>query len=488
MLNHFELLTFLISEGVIDSAQQERVQDAMRRSGAALDKIVLELGLATEENLFETCARGLELQFVTLQTLPEWQVEEGGLPENFTQRASVVLAKDAKGAPHFISTALDQSELGQSIAFLLGREIKGALITPSAFQTLIGQHTTATRDPAMASDGDIERLRAIANDGPVVKFATDMINRAADAGASDIHIEAGQDGARIRFRVGGDLQFDSTVQHGFRDALISRLKVVSNLNISEKRRPQDGRIDVMVRGRKIDIRLSTLPTQFGESVVLRLLDQSKVRLDWAALGFSEERRAQVRDILAMPNGIFLVAGPTGSGKTTTLYTALNELNDPKTKILTVEDPIEYSLDGINQVQVDPAVDLDFAVVLRAALRQDPNVILVGEIRDRETAEIAVRAALVGRLVLSTIHTNDSPSTIDRLLDLGVEPYLIAATLRGVLSQRLVRDEDGTGRKLVTQMMTMNDCLREAVSAGSKGRALAKLVAETDGFGSDAGFG
>lgn len=488
MLNHFDLLAFLVREGVVNPAQEDRVKDALRRTGSSLEQVVLELGLAQEDAVFAGCAKGLGVPHVTAETLPQWTVEEGALPEAFTRRASVVLARDSEGETHFVTPSLEHSELGQSIGFLLGRDVRGALVAPSVFPSLAGQIRIEQTDTVAASEGDIERLKAMANDGPVVKFASEMFNRAADAGASDIHIEATAEGARIRFRIGGDLQLDGTVQTTFRDALISRLKVVSNLNISEKRRPQDGRIDVMVRGRKIDIRLSTLPTQFGESVVLRLLDQTQVGLDWGALGFSDERCNQVRDILRQPNGIFLVAGPTGSGKTTTLYTALSELNDPKAKILTVEDPIEYSLEGINQVQVDPTVDLDFANVLRAMLRQDANVILVGEIRDRETAEIAVRAALIGRLVLSTIHTNDSPTTIDRLLDLGVEPYLIAATLRGVLSQRLIRDEAALGqRRLISQMMTMDDELREAVSMGERGRTLAKRVRSSEAFSTDEAF-
>ena len=260
--------------------------------------------------------------------------------------------------------------------------------------------------------------------------------------------------------------------------------------MSEKRKPQDGRLSSSVRGRNIDVRLSTLPTQYGESVVMRILDQFRVQLDWDALGFARDRVAQVRELLNMPNGIFLVAGPTGSGKTTTLYTALKEMNRPDRKVLTVEDPIEYSLDGINQVQVDHKIGMDFANALRAILRQDPDVVLVGEIRDEETAEIAVRAALIGRIVLSTIHTNDSPSAVDRLIDLGVAPYLVSATLRGVLSQRLVRETGADGhahRVLNTQLLTVNDGLADAIAGGARGVALAQKARKLRTLTGDRGF-
>lgn len=489
VLNQFHLLSYLVDKNIIPSTQENRVKDAMTRTGTSVEKIILELGIAPEENVYRSCAEFLGVLYVDPTSFEQFRVVQDVLPTDFVRRSEVLILQAADDTELFISTQLDQADLEQSLSFLIGRSLAGGLFSPATFRMFLQQiEPESNVQDTQATDGDIERLQAMANDGPVVKYTTEMIQRAVDEQASDVHIEATPEGARIRFRIDGDLQQIDTLSESNRDALVSRLKVVSDLNISERRRPQDGRLDMAVRGRKIDLRLSTLPTQHGESVVLRILDQSQVRLDWGALGFGSERTQQVRDMLAMPNGIFLVAGPTGSGKTTTLYTALSELNHPTKKILTVEDPIEYSIEGINQVQVDRAVGLDFANVLRAMLRQDGNVILVGEIRDRETAEIAVRAALIGRLVLSTVHTNDSSSTIDRLLDLGVEPYLIAATLRGVLSQRLVKNNAGVGkRRLVTQIMTMDEQLKEAVSLGARGNELAQKVKSSASFASDPEF-
>ncbi len=345
------------------------------------------------------------------------------------------------------------------------------------------------------AEADLTRLRALANDGPVIKAVSDLVAEAVAAGASDIHIESEDHGARVRFRIDGTLVPQRRIAEAQRAAVASRLKVMAGLNISERRLPQEGRAEVSVRGRAVDIRLSTLPTQFGESIVLRLLDRNRLRVDWAALGYGAGRIAAIRRLLATPSGIFLVAGPTGSGKTTTLYTALDELNVEDRKLVTVEDLIEYTLRGVAQVQVDPAIDMGFARALRAILRQDPDVIMIGEIRDHETAEIAVRAALVGRLVLSSVHTNDALAAVDRPADLGVAPYLHAATLRGVLSQRLVRRRcetcggsgcevcgktGRTGRTVVSELFEVGPRAQTAIAAGQGAATLLPLALE-DGF-------
>ncbi|MEO8531930.1 MAG: GspE/PulE family protein, partial [Deltaproteobacteria bacterium] len=345
------------------------------------------------------------------------------------------------------------------------------------------------------SDSDVQRLRALANEGPVIQEVNNLITRGVAERASDVHFEADANGLRVRFRIDGVLQTAGQIPTARQAAVTSRLKIMAGLNISEKRRPQDGRAELAVRGRTVDIRLSTLPTQFGESVVLRLLDRNRVRLDWSALGFTPERVAEIERIIALPNGIFLVAGPTGSGKTTTLYTALSHINTDDRKVLTVEDPIEYTLQGVNQVQVEPDIDLTFATALRAILRQDPDVLMIGEIRDEETAEIAVRSALIGRLVLSTVHTNDALAAVDRLIDLGVQPYLLAATLRGVLSQRLVRtlcaecqgrgcpacgNSGHAGRSVVSELFQMNEPAA-AVISGRDSSATLPEVAARSGF-------
>jgi general secretion pathway protein E len=265
-----------------------------------------------------------------------------------------------------------------------------------------------------------------------------MITKAVEARASDIHIEASESRLRVRFRIDGVLQDIEPPANRFRAAIVSRIKIMAKLNIAERRLPQDGRIKLAIRGTPIDLRISTIPTMHGEGVVMRVLDREGVALDFASLGIEGQTLETLLGITDRPNGIVLVTGPTGSGKTTTLYAALVHLNNPDKKIVTVEDPIEYQLEGINQIQVKPSIGLSFANVLRSILRHDPDIIMVGEIRDVETAQIAIQAALTGHLVLSTLHTNDAAGTLTRLLDMGAEDYLLTSTLNGVAAQRLVR--------------------------------------------------
>ena len=296
----------------------------------------------------------------------------------------------------------------------------------------------ALPDLGHGTDADIARLRDQASETPVIQLVNQMIRRAVDARASDIHLEPGPAGLTIRQRVDGALMAMVPPPSDLATAVISRIKIMAGLNIAEQRLPQDGRIRITAAGREIDLRVATLPTFRGEAVVLRLLDRSGLVLDFAGLGFSETSIAAIEPLLNRPNGMFLVTGPTGSGKTTTLYAALSRLNRPETKIITVEDPVEYQLDGVTQVQVRPQIGLGFAEVIRAILRNNPNIVMIGEIRDPETASIAVQAALTGHLVLATLHTNSAVAAINRLRDMGVEDYLIGATVIGVMAQRLVR--------------------------------------------------
>ena len=293
------------------------------------------------------------------------------------------------------------------------------------------------QDQAAALD-DIEHLRDLASEAPVVRVVNRLIADAVEQRASDIHVEPFEHKLRVRFRIDGMLQDAETLASSLHPAIVSRLKIMAGLNIAERRLPQDGRIKIVVRGRDVDLRLATMPIMHGEAVVLRILDRDSVALDFDRLGFASTSLQALRDALARPNGIVLVTGPTGSGKTTTLYTSLTELNTTDRKLLTVEDPIEYQLDGINQVQIKPQIDLTFAHVLRSMLRHDPDIVMVGEIRDLETAEIAIQAALTGHLVLSTLHTNNAAGTLARLLDMGLEAFLLASTLNAIVAQRLVR--------------------------------------------------
>ena len=489
-------LDFLKQDGALPEPTLRRISLAALETQTSVERVILELGLMAEDALYRAVASYLQLPFIALDDIDDGLISGELLRSDFMKRAQVVPVSQDDDS-YVIATANPQMEdLLDSVAFAIGYPVSAAITAPSTIASATALAAgDAPAEETAAVTSDVARLQALANDGPIITLVNDIIGKAVSLGASDVHIESLQHGARVRYRVDGLLQVDRQIPDAIRGAVASRLKIMAKLNISERRRPQDGRADIAVRGRQIDIRLSTLPTQHGESIVLRLLDRNRMHLDWSALRFSEERVAQIETLMQSPNGIFLVAGPTGSGKTTTLYTALSGINSEDRKIVTVEDPIEYALEGVNQVQVDTAVDMSFAQALRAILRQDPNIVMVGEIRDDETAEIAVRAALIGRLVLSTIHTNDAVSAVDRLLDLGVAPYLVGATLRGVLSQRLVRrncavchgegcdDCGGTGRQgrmAISEMLMMTDALSQAIAAGERGKTLERH-ARNQGF-------
>jgi general secretion pathway protein E len=306
----------------------------------------------------------------------------------------------------------------------------------SAVGQLLGD--VETRTDEIAFDADVQQLKDLASEAPVIRLVSLLITNALEMRASDIHIEPFENRLIVRYRIDGVLHEVESPPRRLSAAVISRIKIMANLDIAERRLPQDGRIRLRVQGKEIDLRVSTVPTMHGESVVMRILDKGGVALDFAKLGFEDDVLKVFLDVLLQPHGVLLVTGPTGSGKTTTLYTALDRLNQPDVKILTVEDPVEYQMPGINQIQVKPQIDLTFANALRSIVRQDPDVIMIGEIRDLETAQIAVQSALTGHLVLSTVHTNDAPSTVNRLLDMGVEDYLLTSTVIGILAQRLVR--------------------------------------------------
>ena len=344
----------------------------------------------------------------------------------------------------------DEYTIG-AFRMVTGRDIKPVVAIPSeleaAMERLYGAGKSAlgqivgdveTRADDVAFDADVQQLKDLASEAPVIRMVSLIITNALEMRASDIHIEPFENRLIVRYRVDGVLHEVESPPRRLSAAVISRVKIMANLDIAERRLPQDGRIRLRVQGKEIDLRVSTVPTMHGESVVMRILDKGGVALDFNRLGFEEDTLAAFMKVLLEPHGVLLVTGPTGSGKTTTLYTALDTLNKPDVKILTVEDPVEYQMPGINQIQVKPQIDLTFANALRSIVRQDPDVIMIGEIRDLETAQIAVQSALTGHLVLSTVHTNDAASTVNRLLDMGVEDYLLTSTVIGILAQRLVR--------------------------------------------------
>ncbi|WP_189368213.1 GspE/PulE family protein [Tateyamaria omphalii] len=491
------LLASLKSKDILADADAERCIAASRETQLPIERSLLEFGLIEEELLFREIADQLGVPFST-SVAPEPDLGTRlNLSREFLKSAELVPLTSEHGILEVACANPHPQDAIGALAYRHKVQVKLTFVPPSVLAAALEamEWPQSNAEIAGVSDMDVEKLNALANGGPVIRLVNDVISRAVGAGASDIHFEEGETEFPIRFRVDGVLRPSGVIPHASRAAAVSRLKIMGGLNISERRRPQDGRAQVSVRGRAIDLRISTLPSQFGESIVLRILDRSRVRLNWAQLGYDDEMVGQLQEILRQPNGLFLVAGPTGSGKTTTLYTALTDIHDGSRKIVSVEDPIEYALKGVVQVPVDSAIDMTFARALRAILRQDPDVVMVGEIRDAETAEIAVRAALVGRMVLSTIHTNDAPAAISRLIDLGVPSYLLSATLRGVLSQRLVGTKcrncggggcdacgqtGNTGRTVLAELLEMSPQLLAAISEGQPLDML-RRCADQNGF-------
>lgn len=421
-----------------------------KKSGRKLGKVLIENGFTDEGRMLDVLSRQLRIPFIDLKYYKYDADTVRLLPETYARRYRAI-ALDSNGDDVLVGMADPTDIFGyDEIAGILKRPIRQALVRETdLLKTIdavfrrtqeISEFAEELGDELSDTDFDIAALSEAADitDAPVVKLLQSMFEDAAQVGASDIHIEPDETVLRLRQRIDGILHETVMKEKRIANALVSRLKLMSGLNISERRMPQDGRFNIKVKDKSIDVRLSTMPVQFGESVVMRLLDQSHGMLDLNQLGMPEEIATRFKRIIRQPHGMALVTGPTGSGKTTTLYAALSLLNHPENKIITVEDPVEYRLPRINQVQVNPTINLTFARVLRAALRQDPDIVLVGEMRDHETVEMGLRAAMTGHLVLSTLHTNDAVSTALRLLDMGAEGFLVASALRGVLAQRLIR--------------------------------------------------
>jgi len=440
----------LIARGKLDAAGVERALRLQQETGERLGTLLVTLGLCAQRDVSEALATQLDLPLLDAAGYPEFPILEERVSPRFLREARALPVREDE---HELALAMaDPTDEYTIDAFRMvtGRGVRALVAIPSeldaALERLYGAGRTAVgqivgdveqRDE-LAFDADVQHLKDLASEAPVIRLVSLIITNALEARASDIHIEPFENRLIVRYRIDGVLHEVESPPRRLSAAVISRVKIMANLDIAERRLPQDGRIRLRIHGKEIDLRVSTVPTMHGESVVMRILDKGGVALDFQRLGFEEGTLERFLEVLMQPHGILLVTGPTGSGKTTTLYTALERLNQPDVKILTVEDPVEYQMAGINQIQVKPQINLTFANALRSIVRQDPDVIMIGEIRDLETAEIAVQSALTGHLVLSTVHTNDAASTMNRLLDMGVEDYLLTSTVIGILAQRLVR--------------------------------------------------
>jgi general secretion pathway protein E len=442
----------LMDAGKLEAAAFERALRLQASSDERLEVLLIKLGLASERDIADALASELALTVATPAEFPDAPVLDGKISKKFLKQAGVLPLADTPEA--LILAMVDPLDAFavRAIEMASGKNVTVRVALPSELETAYArlyetEQTALGRivdrvDSEIAADEefteDVDRLRDLASEGPVIRLVSHLITRAVESRASDIHIEPFQNRLALRYRVDGILREMAAPPLRFKPAIVSRIKIMARLNIAERRLPQDGRIRIAVQGREYDLRVSTTPTLHGESVVMRILDRSSLVADLPSLGFLEDTVAPFLEVLERPQGILLVTGPTGSGKTTTLYTCLQRLNSPEKKLFTVEDPIEYQLEGVNQIQVKPQIGLTFAHVLRAILRQDPDIIMIGEMRDLETAQIGIQAALTGHLVLSTLHTNSAAGTVTRLLDMGVEDYLVTSTITGVLAQRLVR--------------------------------------------------
>lgn len=442
-----EFLAQTIATGETTPEKARRLSAAVSETGHPVDVVMTELGIMTEEGLGHALARFLGTDFVAEPgtRIDRDLLERLGKPF-FESNCMLPISGEGGGDIRVCVSTPFSSDGLKLLSYYLERPLRVLIATrPAILAALagIGAGEAAIADPidsvgAELNASDLERLRDVAQEAPVVRLITRVLQRAVDLQATDIHIEPMDRHVQIRLRIDGLLQLSESVSIELLSGVATRIKILSRLNISERRLPQDGRMRAVIRGTEVDFRVSVLPSVNGETLVLRVLDRSQVALDLSSLGFADDDRALLAQLASVANGIVLVTGPTGSGKTTTLFALLRMINSIGVKIFTVEDPVEYRMEGVTQLQVDPGIDLTFARALRSVLRQDPDIILVGEIRDRETAEIAMQAALTGHMVLSTLHTNSAVGAVTRLRDMGIDDYLIGATVKAAIGQRLVR--------------------------------------------------
>ncbi|MFN9372867.1 MAG: GspE/PulE family protein [Planctomycetaceae bacterium] len=444
----------LVKDGTISKDQFNEARDLSSRLGIKIEDALMKLGYVNPSDVGQAQAKQFGYDYVDLSALQIPASVVQMVPESVA-RENIVLPISLDDAGTLTVAMHDpmKFEVLDKLRFIINREIKVVVAQKEdilqAVNRYYGQGETESVDSMIAeftetaidfTETELAAAASVADDenAPIVKLVNLMITEAVNMRASDIHVEPFEEKLRIRYRIDGELLERDSPPRRLHSAVVSRIKIMANIDISEKRKPQDGRIKTRVGTRDFDLRVSMLPTGFGQAVVMRILDRDNIKVGIRNLGFSEVNYRTFQNIIRRPNGIFLVTGPTGSGKTTTLYSALGELNRPDRKIITAEDPVEYYLPGINQVEVKHSIGLNFSRIIRAMLRQAPNVILVGEIRDQETAEMAIQASLTGHLVFSTLHTNDAPSSITRLIDMGVAPFLVASSVMAIMAQRLVR--------------------------------------------------
>ena len=450
------LKDILLNAGLCSEDQLHEAEEEQERNGKTLKEVILDFGLLTEQDMIKAISREMALDEYNVpsgETIPE-EIIQMIPPDTARMLGAVPLSFDGTTLVVALRSPLNYQAIDE-LRFVVGTDVIQVLVPEAQVDQALEKYYPLTVEDTIDTIMDEfgtddlkidenmleespEDLEKRANDAPIIKFVDAVIYQAIKDKASDIHMEPFEHEFKIRVRVDGALYELPRPPKNLAIPVISRVKLMSNMNISERRKPQDGRIQTRVGSKAVDLRVSTLPTQFGESCVLRVLDRSVVNLDLDALGIEPTNLAKIRDLIKMPNGIFVVTGPTGSGKTTTLYSALKEINDVGTKILTAEDPVEYDLEGIVQLPIHEGIGMTFGRALRAFLRQDPDVIMLGEIRDLESARMAVEASLTGHFVFSTLHTNDAAGSVTRFIDMGVEPYLIASSLVGVSGQRLIR--------------------------------------------------
>ena len=442
------IVAALLEKGRLKEADLVRAQRLQEETGGELLALIARLGLVSERDHAEACADVLGLPLIAVKELPDLPPEGLELSLRFMKQFAVVPVADAGERVDVLMADPQDPYTLDAVRLATQRELRPLVGLRSEIGDLVerwhGQGRSAMGAIVETAEGeagdvdDVEHLRDLASEAPVIRLVNLIIQRAVELRASDIHIEPFENRLKVRYRIDGVLEEGESPPANLTAAVISRVKIMAKLNIAERRLPQDGRIMIRVQGKELDLRVSTVPTAHGESVVMRLLDRETVVFDFKKLGFTDDFLPQFEHVLEQPHGILLVTGPTGSGKTTTLYTALSRINTPDVKIITVEDPVEYQIEGINQIQAKPQIGLDFAHALRSIVRQDPDIIMIGEMRDLETCKIAIQSALTGHLVLSTLHTNNAAGGITRLLDMGVEDYLLTSTINGILAQRLVR--------------------------------------------------